>query len=307
MDFLSNTIENSALASLSRKAPENVLKAIQKASAKTGVNFAYMVQQAAVESSFNPAAKAKTSSATGLYQFLSSTWMSMVDKYGDKHGIDTEGKTKTEILALRKDPEIASKMAAEFASENEKFLNTNWGGTVGPTELYLAHFMGAGGATGFLKAKDQNPLQPAADIMPEAARSNRNVFFDKSGRAKSIDEVYAFFDKKFSIKNDELPTLDSAPDQTLVAQSAEKIQAPHTDETSVISAIFTNNPPMPSNHSRFTTAHASFDNDHSVIAALPGQIPGAYQNLLRSPIDLMLMAQMDIKALFSDNNDKSLF
>jgi hypothetical protein len=133
------------------------------------------------------------------------------------------------------------------------------------------------------------------------------VFFDKSGRAKSIDEVYAFFDKKFSIKDDELPTFDSAPDQTLIAQSVEHIQAPQTDEASAISAVFINNPPMPSNHLRLPTAHASFERGNQYVAALPGQIPGAYQNLLRSPIDLMLMAQLDIKALFGGDNDKSLF
>ena len=101
MDGLTKTIQNNILAAFGAKAPDNVLKAIHKASAKTGVNFAYMVQQAAVESSFDPKAKAKTSSASGLYQFISSTWMGMIDKYGDKHGIDTDGMSKKEILALR--------------------------------------------------------------------------------------------------------------------------------------------------------------------------------------------------------------
>lgn len=205
MKPLTNTIQNNILEVFGQRAPHNVLSAIQKASAKTGVNFAYMVQQAAAESSFNPAAKAKTSSASGLYQFIESTWMSMVDKYGDKYGIDTQGKSKKDILALRNDAEISANMAAEFAGENERYLNDNWGGDVGPTELYFAHFMGAGGATAFLKAKDENALQPAADLFPQAARANRNVFFDKQGRAKSMDEVYAFFDKKFAIKDAPLP------------------------------------------------------------------------------------------------------
>ena len=126
----------------------------------------------------------------------------MVERYGEKHGIDTEGKSKQEILDLRKDPEIASKMAAEFASENEKFLNNHWGGEVGSTELYFAHFLGAPNAAAFLNARDDNGMKTAAVLFPAAAKANPNVFYDtKTGRAKSLDEVYAFFDKKFQVQN----------------------------------------------------------------------------------------------------------
>jgi hypothetical protein len=304
MDSLTKTLQNNILAAFGSKAPDNVLKAIRDASAKTGVNFAYMVQQAAAESSFNPSAKAKSSSASGLYQFIESTWMSMVNKYGDKYGIDTEGMSKKEILALRNDPKIASNMAAEFASENEQFLNDRWGGEVGSTELYLAHFMGAGGASAFLKAKDKNPLQPAADLMPQAARANRNVFFDKSGRAKSIDEVYAFFDKKFSIKDSTLPNLEDTIETRVAADASDQNDLQtlaQNDQTE--SVIFRTGHNMPSNHSRFTTANASFDKP----AALPGQIPGNYQNMLRSPVDLMLLTQANPSSLFGDDNDNPLF
>ena len=206
MANLTNTIQNKVLASLAGQASHGVVSAIKQAASRTGVNFAYLVQQAAAESSFNPAAKAKTSSASGLYQFLESTWMGMVDKYGDKHGVETEGKSRKEILALRNDPETASLMAAEFAGENEKFLNTHWGGDVGSTELYFAHFLGAGGAAAFLKARDENGGQQAAQVFPQAAKSNRNVFYNaRTGRAKSLDEVYAFFDKKFSIEDATIP------------------------------------------------------------------------------------------------------
>jgi hypothetical protein len=304
MDGLTKTIQNNILAAFGAKAPDNVLKAIHKASAKTGVNFAYMVQQAAVESSFDPKAKAKTSSASGLYQFISSTWMGMIDKYGDKHGIDTDGMSKKEILALRSDPEISANMAAEFASENEKFLNDNWGGEVGSTELYLAHFMGAGGASAFLKAKDKNPLQPAADIMPQAARSNRNVFFDKSGRAKSMDEVYAFFDKKFTIKDSALPALDEAAPDEIVAQNTNLELAPEQQDTQNAEAQA-----LIATSSVFNTGRANAmafvrQPSEDTNAAF-GQIPGSYQNLLRSPIDLMMLTQLSMPG--SRENDKSLF
>lgn len=178
---------------------QQVIHAISQASKNSGVDFSYLLNQAAAESNFDRDAKAKTSSATGLYQFIDSTWLNMVDRYGNAYGIKTQGKSKEEILDMRNNPETSSFMAAAFASENEKFLNNNWGGKVGATELYFAHFMGASGAASFLKAHDENPMQNAADLFPRAARANRNVFYEpQTGKARSLEEVHAFFDKKFN-------------------------------------------------------------------------------------------------------------
>ena len=193
-----DTLQINSLGQNMAHVPKNILNAINDASQSTGVDFSYLVNQAKAESSFNPNAKAKTSSATGLYQFIDSTWLDMVEKYGDQYGIKTDGKNRSEILNMRKDPEKASFMAAAFASENEKFLNEHWGGKVGATELYLAHFLGASGAASFLNARDENPIHNAADLHPRAARANRNVFYDpETGRARTLEEVYRFFDQKF--------------------------------------------------------------------------------------------------------------
>lgn len=189
--------QNNALAAMSQQAGTEVTKAIYSASHKSGVDFGYLLKQAKVESSFDTDAQAKTSSARGLYQFINSTWLDMVKKHGEKYGIDTS-QSKQELLALRDDPEISAHMAAEFAGENQNYLERQWGGEVGATELYLAHFMGAGGASSFLKAKDANPLQPAAELFGRAAKANENVFFDRTTkRAKTLQEVYDYFDQKF--------------------------------------------------------------------------------------------------------------
>jgi hypothetical protein len=203
-----NVINNSALEAF--QIPRTVYNAIRKASAATGANFAYMVEKAAVESNFNAGAKAKTSSATGLYQFIESTWLSMVKQHGDKYGlakyadkIDTNGrvsdpKVRKEILELRKDPEIASYMACEFANGNYQRLKDNVGGDIGSTELYMAHFLGAGGASGFLNAMKKSPNMVGADLFPKEARANRNVFYDsKTGAPRTLKQIYAMFDAKF--------------------------------------------------------------------------------------------------------------
>jgi len=214
-----NAIYNKALNAYN--VPRDVYHAIKNAAAKTGVNFTYLMEKAAVESSFDKNAKARTSSATGLYQFIESTWLKMVKDHVDKHGlgkfaakIDDQGRvsdsrTRAEILNLRKNPEIASLMAAEFDSQNYARLKQNVGGEIGSTELYMAHFLGAGGASSFLNAMKKSPNMVAADIFPKEARANRNVFYDaRTGTPRTLSQVHAFFDRKFqtSLSGDDIMT-----------------------------------------------------------------------------------------------------
>jgi len=79
-------------------------------------------------------------------------------------------------------------MGAEFLKENAKVIEK-----VKPnpnvTDLYLAHFLGAGGATKFLKAP---PDAIGADMMPKEAKANDSIFYTNKGkgRARSISEIY---------------------------------------------------------------------------------------------------------------------
>lgn len=199
------------LAELAAKvnAPQTVVAAIKYASDRTGVDFKFLLDKAKTESSFDPNAKAKTSSATGLYQFIDKTWLQMVRDYGAKYGLDKfscqidqncrvdDAAVKKEILALRKDPTISAYMAAEFTKSNEAHLETQIKGEVGKTELYLAHFLGAGSAGKFLKTHENNPNAIAADMLPDEAAANHNVFFDRAGRARTVGEIYKNFASKF--------------------------------------------------------------------------------------------------------------
>jgi soluble lytic murein transglycosylase-like protein len=63
-----------------------VESAIQRASSATGVDFTFLMGAAKRESGFNPAAKARTSSASGLFQFVDQTWLSTLKKHGSKYG-----------------------------------------------------------------------------------------------------------------------------------------------------------------------------------------------------------------------------
>ncbi|TVQ84929.1 MAG: lytic transglycosylase domain-containing protein [Micavibrio sp.] len=203
-------------AKMQQIAPKAVVDAIRKASDKTGVDFSYLMAQAKAESSFNPKARARTSSATGLYQFIDRTWLQMVQQHGEKHGlgkyaqaIETgrngspfvrDAEMRKEILDLRKDPEIASMMAAELARDNRQNLESRLGRKANATDLYMAHFLGAGGAAQFLSTLDKTPEKQASTLLPEAAKSNAAVFYDPAKKARSVADIYALFAGKFNQK-----------------------------------------------------------------------------------------------------------
>lgn len=294
MALAENSFINSALSGLAQKAGKPVLNAIQTASRQTGVDFSYLLQQAAAESSFNPEAKAKTSSATGLFQFLDSTWLDMVKKHGDKHGlsnfaaqIDNNGKiadpaVKQEILELRKDPKTASLLAAEFAADNKSTLLNKLAISeeeIGAVELYLAHFMGAGGASTFLNQMQNNPLAQASDIFPQAAKANKNVFFDKdTGQPRTLAGIYDFFAQKFDAK----PTNKTPPSPLRIDQPYDHNVADSVNNLSQIIAMQQN-----SMRDMVSTALHSNDNENNRHGFVPmSDIP------LRNPVELMILAQL---------------
>lgn len=313
-------IDNSALAALTQRAGPQVTAAIQKASLKTGVDFTYMMEKAAAESSFDTDAKAKTSSARGLYQFIESTWLQMVDRYGEKYGLEdyadkisANGKVadpalRREILALRDDPEIASLMAGEFAAENKRSM-INAGipaDKIGSTELYLAHFLGAGAASEFIKAKEDNPLAPAADIFPRAAKANRNVFYNsKTQEARSLGEIYAFFDKKFI----DTPSSPTATDTTAIATNEKSRSARNSIMAATRSPIDEErtarlnrvNPDLMAMISPETNANpmdmyfGQRLSEAGSLNSILGNSRSGTKNLVTDPVALMLMSNMDAR------------
>lgn len=195
-------------------AHSRVSGSIARASTLTGVDFDYLLAQAGVESSFDPAAKARTSSASGLFQFTEQTWLSMVSRHGGKYGYGwaanavqagPDGRYRVSdpgmrgrILNMRFDAEASSIMAAEFAAENRDHLRSRIGREPESVDLYLAHFLGAGGAGKFLTQWNSNPSAAAAPLFPQAARANRNIFYDGGGAPRSLDEIRSMFDRKLA-------------------------------------------------------------------------------------------------------------
>ena len=189
-----------------------VMDAMQNASVRTGIDFDYLVDVARVESRFDPAAKAATSSARGLYQFTRQTWLETLQRHGANHGLawaadaigrDASGRLgvsdpqlREQILGLRNDPATAATMAGALTADNRDYLESRIGRGAEPVDLYLAHFLGSGGAVRFLSALAADPDQPGAPMLPEAAAANRSVFYAADGSMRSLADIRERFRTK---------------------------------------------------------------------------------------------------------------
>lgn len=178
--------------------------AIADAAQRTGVDFGYLLAQARIESGLNPEARARTSSATGLFQFLDQTWLATLDRHGERLGfgqlaqaIDTSGgraritdpAMRDAIMGLRTDPTASALMAGALAGDNGAELQQVLGRAPNASELYLAHFLGPDGASRMLTTLQSSPETPAAGLLPGAARANRSIFYEQGGAPRSVAEV----------------------------------------------------------------------------------------------------------------------
>ena len=182
-----------------------VVSAIREGAQRTGAGFDYLLKTAQRESALEPTAKASTSSATGLFQFIEQTWLAMVKQEGPKQGLSQYADAITEsggrlsvsdpaarekILQLRNDPQVAAVMAGALTQKNRDQLAGSLGRQPQAGELYMAHVLGARGASDLIRTAASDPSRVAARDFPEAAAANRGIFYDKAGRARSVQEVY---------------------------------------------------------------------------------------------------------------------
>lgn len=199
--------------------PQTVREALQRAAASTGVDFSMLAETARRESGFNAGAKAPTSSATGLFQFIESTWLDMVRKHGGEHGVGglasrielvggrprvDDAATRKAILDLRYDPELSARMAGELARENAATLESNLGRKASAGELYAAHVLGPAGATRLIEAAARGAPNAAA-LFPREAAANRGLFYN-DGAPRSAAQLLARLDVDASA------TVNAAPE-----------------------------------------------------------------------------------------------
>lgn len=180
---------------------------IKQAASTTGASFEYLLTTAKMESNFNPQASASTSSARGLFQFIDQTWLGTVKEAGNQLGYGqyanaitrnadgsysvSDPSARNAIMKLRDDPDAASAMAGVLTQSNSFKLTGTIGRRPTDAELYMAHFMGVGAAGRLISSAEGSPAANAATMFPKAAAANQSIFYDRSGSARSVSQVYS--------------------------------------------------------------------------------------------------------------------
>ena len=190
--------------------PRGVVEMIVRAAAVTDVDPVYMMALADKESSFSTDVRARTSSAEGLFQFVTKTWLSVVRTFGAKHGLADEAAaielvdgqptikddaTRERVLGLRRDPYLSAVMAAEMMKRDRAAIERRIGRDLNRSEFYLAHFLGAQGAGKLMALVDEKPKQSAPRVFREAAKANRTLFFARQGKRMKDLTVAQVYDK----------------------------------------------------------------------------------------------------------------
>jgi hypothetical protein len=234
-----------------------VTGAIRQASQATGTSFNYLLATAQVESGLNPQAGAPTSSARGLFQFVEQTWLGTMKQAGPALGYaryaDAITRTgsghyqvndpvmRSEILKLRNDPTANAVMAGAFTKANAAILTNKLGRPPSESELYIAHFLGAGGAARLITLAANSPGATAADFFGHAAHANGSIFYDRTtGDARSLAQVRNVLTARYNVaRSNQGPP--SAAGQVATAPlpvlSATAAAAPVPDTAGITSAF----------------------------------------------------------------------
>lgn len=137
--------------------------------------------------------RSKQSSAYGWFQFLNATWDEVYSKVVAQFGAPPDDAART----MRKDPRLQALAGALFIKANYDRLSKALGRPISDTDIYIAHFLGPGGAIKFLKA---DPSALGYQVFKDEYSSNLTIFFvggDKS-KPRTIGEIYKLFDDKIA-------------------------------------------------------------------------------------------------------------
>lgn len=205
---------DNTFANAIESARAKIAGTIKQAASATGASFEYLISAAKIESNLDPRASASTSSARGLYQFIEQTWLGTVKEAGAAFGFGkyadaisksdsgsysvSDPATRDQILKLRDDPAANAAMAGVLTQSNSFKLTADLGRRPTDSELYMAHFMGVGGASKLITSAEDNPRASAPAMFPGAAAANRSIFYNRNGSARSVSEVYAELNSRYA-------------------------------------------------------------------------------------------------------------
>lgn len=160
------------------------------------------------ESSGVANAKNPRSTATGAGQFIDSTWVSTLSR--NRPDL-VKGKSRQQILEMRKDPKLSGQMTEAYANENAEGLKKA-GLPVTEGTIYLSHFAGLGGARSLLRA---NPNASAESVLGSKAANDN----PKTIKGKTVGEVIRWADNKMGGQGSSTSTAAAASNALQIPQA----------------------------------------------------------------------------------------
>jgi hypothetical protein len=168
----------------------------------------------------------RSSSATGLFQFIDQTWLGTLKQAGPAFGYGNyadaitltpsgrymveDSALRDEIMQLRKDPAANAMMGGAFTQQNAAVMASRLGRMPTEGELYIGHFFGPYAGAKAIALAESYPNANAADIFPAAAQANRSIFHDSRGYARSIAGVCAELTRRYKVARAEIGPLAAA-------------------------------------------------------------------------------------------------
>ena len=185
--------------------PPSVLGAILDAAGHSDIAPDLLLALAWRESRFTPEARSTLSSAAGLLQFTSGTWLQAVHQFGPQHGLAeyaaaihkepsgdyiVQGQYSQEaVLALRNDPILSASMAGEVLRQSRTTMQASMGRSMRPADLYLTYVLGPAGTARFLTALRQSPSAPVRSVASRRVLRNGGLLA-LNGHPLSVQSTY---------------------------------------------------------------------------------------------------------------------
>lgn len=191
------------------------MAAVGRTPGSTGSHqFASLLVEAEAESHLHINARNRSTGAAGPFQFLESTWLAQLHQAGEAMGVkpdllrqitlDGQGrphvasaKARSDLLALRYDPVLATKVAAHYLDQGKAYLQHLLKRQPTEAEVHLTFLLGPAGAGQLIRAAEATPDAPVDGVVGAAAAANGPLFLDHAGKPRSAAEAVAFLERKY--------------------------------------------------------------------------------------------------------------
>lgn len=167
-----------------------------------------------------PAPAAQSEARAGQHRaaaLADEQWLDLLQAHGEEAGVTLArrifrtgsgrayvpvAEDRQEILALKRNQAVVSKVLALAAKANALELEQRLGRPATMSEIFAAHVLGAKDAADLITAATATPLRASIEVLPAAALQHPGLFFDRT-RPRScagvMEALSAAFEKAVQI------------------------------------------------------------------------------------------------------------